>query len=85
MLYTVERRVERSLLNQSIRPTIWRVRWMDKDFKRTRRLTKAIDGINIKYGRDTVRFGVAQPEGVIGRRSFSNDTLDILGVLNALS
>ena len=35
----------------------------DEDFERSRRLMRAIDEINARHGRDTVRFGVAQPEG----------------------
>lgn len=35
----------------------------DEDFERSRQLMRAIDEINARHGRDTVRFGVAQPEG----------------------
>ncbi len=35
----------------------------DKRFEKSRRLMKAVDGINTRFGRDTVRFGVAPPGG----------------------
>lgn len=35
----------------------------DARFERSRRLMHAIDQINARYGRDTIRFGVAQAEG----------------------
>jgi DNA polymerase V len=34
----------------------------DADFERSRRLMKAVDEINNRHGRDTVRFGVARPD-----------------------
>lgn len=35
----------------------------DELFERSRRVLKAIDEINSKHGRDTVRFGAMQPNG----------------------
>ena len=35
----------------------------DASFERSRSLLKAIDEINRRHGRDTVRFGVVQPKG----------------------
>lgn len=35
----------------------------DPDFERSRRVMKAIDAINTRHGRDTVRFGIARPNG----------------------
>jgi DNA polymerase V len=35
----------------------------DSDFERSRRLMRAVDEINNRHGRDTVRFGVARPDG----------------------
>ncbi len=35
----------------------------DAGFERSRRLMRALDEINSRHGRDTVRFGAAQPEG----------------------
>jgi DNA polymerase V len=35
----------------------------DERFERSRRVMKAVDEINIKYGRGTVRFGAARPGG----------------------
>ena len=35
----------------------------DAAFERSRRVLKAVDEINRRHGRDTVRFGVAQPKG----------------------
>jgi DNA polymerase V len=35
----------------------------DERFEKSRRLIKAVDGINAKFGRDRVRFGVARPGG----------------------
>jgi DNA polymerase V len=35
----------------------------DESFERSRRVLKAVDEINREHGRDTVRFGVAQPKG----------------------
>jgi DNA polymerase V len=35
----------------------------DESFERSRRVLKAMDEINRKHGRDTVRFGAAQPNG----------------------
>ncbi len=35
----------------------------DEPFERSRRLMKAIDGLNARFGRDTVRFGAVQPGG----------------------
>lgn len=35
----------------------------DDKFERSRALAKAIDGINARHGRDTVKYGVAQPGG----------------------
>jgi DNA polymerase V len=36
----------------------------DAAFERSRRVLKAVDEINREHGRDTVRFGVAQPKGL---------------------
>lgn len=33
------------------------------DYERSGRLMEAVDGINAKYGRDTIRFGVLRPGG----------------------
>ena len=35
----------------------------DERFEKSRRLIKAVDGINARFGRDTVRFGIACPGG----------------------
>jgi DNA polymerase V len=35
----------------------------DFDYKRSRRVMKAVDEINARYGHDTVRLGVAKPNG----------------------
>jgi DNA polymerase V len=35
----------------------------DDSFERSRRLMSAVDGLNIKFGRDTVRYGAVNPEG----------------------
>jgi DNA polymerase V len=35
----------------------------DARFERSRKLAKAMDKINQRYGRDTVMFGVARPDG----------------------
>ena len=35
----------------------------DERFEKSRRLMKAVDGINARFGRDTVRFGIASPGG----------------------
>jgi DNA polymerase V len=35
----------------------------DRAFERSRRVQKAVDEINRRHGRDTVRFGAAQPNG----------------------
>ena len=35
----------------------------DATFERARRVQKAVDEINRRHGRDTVRFGIVQPNG----------------------
>lgn len=35
----------------------------DAGYERSARLMEAIDGINARYGRDTIRFGVPRPGG----------------------
>ncbi len=35
----------------------------EEDFERSRKLMKAVDEINAKYGRDTIRFGVEKTDG----------------------
>lgn len=56
----------------------------DGSFERSRRLAKAIDEINRRHGRDTIRFGLARADGSWKTKSMrrsQNYTTNLMEVL----